>query len=117
MQDLIFREIKRNKQHKGSKRIKLMRLLSRLLNRLVNCSEINLKFPQKKVIQVSRLFSSSNLQLDKSNWGSTKSHRKIKIHNSQLIGEMADPAIEEKLAPLRACVKEQVILEVTIWFN
>lgn len=86
-----------------------MRLLSRLLNRLVNCSEIHLKLPQNKVIQISRDFSSSNRQLNKKSdsWGSKKSHRKIKIQ-SLLIQEMSDPAVEEKLAPLRASVKEQV---------
>ena len=86
-----------------------MRLFSRLLNRLVNCSKIHLKLPQNKVIQISRDFSSSIRQLNKSDsiWGSKKSHRKIKIQ-SLLIQEMSDPAIEEKLAPLRASVKEQV---------
>lgn len=105
-----------------------MRLLSRLLIRVVNCSEIQLKLPQTKVTQISRYLSSSNRQLNNSiaaaskAWGSKKSHRKIKIQ-SQLIEEMSDPLIEEKLAPLRASVKEQVIfgyinyLEVTIEFN
>jgi hypothetical protein len=44
---------------------------------------------------------------NKSTWGSKKPHRNIKIQ-SFLAKEMADPKIEEILAPLRAKVKEQV---------
>ncbi|XP_072935327.1 glycine--tRNA ligase [Epargyreus clarus] len=40
-------------------------------------------------------------------WGSNKSHRKIKISNPFRDIIMADPKIEEILAPLRASVKEQ----------
>lgn len=89
-----------------------MRLLSTLLNRLVNCSEILLKLPENQSKQISRDFSVGCL-LNKNNpsWGSNKAHRNIKIQ-SQLIQEMADPAIEEKLAPLRASVKEQVSLRL-----
>ncbi|XP_041974738.1 glycine--tRNA ligase [Aricia agestis] len=40
-------------------------------------------------------------------WGSNKTHRKVKIHNPFRDTIMADPKIEEILAPLRASVKEQ----------
>ncbi|XP_022113147.2 glycine--tRNA ligase [Pieris rapae] len=40
-------------------------------------------------------------------WGSNKLHRKIKIHHPFREIIMADPKIEEILAPLRANVKEQ----------
>lgn len=40
-------------------------------------------------------------------WGSTKKNRNIKL-NRLYLEEMADPAIEQVLAPLRAQVKEQV---------
>lgn len=46
-------------------------------------------------------------------WGSKKRHRKIKLHLNLDI--MADPKIEEILAPLRACVKEQVIIIIYIF--
>lgn len=41
-----------------------------------------------------------------SNWGIKKKHRNIPLN--QYYKEMADPKIEEILAPLRAHVKEQV---------
>lgn len=85
-----------------------MRLLSVFINRLVNCSEILVKTSQNHSKQISRNFSvCSQLNKNNSEWGSKKAHRNIKIQ-SQLIEEMADPQIEEKLAPLRAAVKEQV---------
>ncbi|XP_026323718.1 glycine--tRNA ligase [Hyposmocoma kahamanoa] len=46
-----------------------------------------------------------NLQIQQ--WGSNKTHRKIKIPNPLRDIIMADPKIEEILAPLRAAVKEQ----------
>jgi hypothetical protein len=39
-------------------------------------------------------------------WGSKKKHRKVKLQFT--FDRMADPRIEEILAPLRASVKEQV---------
>lgn len=89
-----------------------MRLISNLLNHLVNCSKVYVNLPQNCVKLLARDFS-QNRQLNKSNssWGSNKKHRNIKIQ-SQLIAEMADPIIEEKLAPLRAAVKEQVICKL-----
>lgn len=50
---------------------------------------------------VSRLYSD-----DTPKWGSKKQHRKVKLHFN--IQDMADPKMEEILAPLRASVKEQV---------
>lgn len=86
-----------------------MKILFNLANRLVNCSGIFLKLPPNQLKQITRDLSLSR-QLNKtcSNWGTKKAHRNVKIH-SQLISEMADPQIEEKLAPYRASVKEQVI--------
>ncbi|XP_050088159.1 glycine--tRNA ligase [Anopheles aquasalis] len=40
------------------------------------------------------------------NWGSNKQHRDVKLR-VQLLDAMADPKIEEQLAPLREAVKEQ----------
>ncbi|KAG8231863.1 hypothetical protein J437_LFUL011768 [Ladona fulva] len=52
---------------------------------------------------------------DSSSWGSKKKHRHVKLN---LFINMADPKIEEILAPLRASVKEQVhygkILQVVL---
>lgn len=87
-----------------------MRFLSVLLNRLVNCSEIIVKTSENYSKQISRNFSvGCQFYKNSSDWGSKKAHRNVKIQ-SQLIQEMADPQIEEKLAPLRAAVKEQVSL-------
>lgn len=84
-----------------------MRLISKLLSRLVNCSEILIKSSPISVKQNTRNFSITYHYFQKPIWGSKKSHRKIKIQ-SLLLQEMADPKIEETLAPLRAAVKEQV---------
>lgn len=46
-------------------------------------------------------------RLSHNQWGSNKLHRKIKIPNPLREIIMADPKIEEILAPLRASVKEQ----------
>jgi glycyl-tRNA synthetase len=51
--------------------------------------------------------SCTSFRLSHNNWGSNKLHRKIKIPNPQRDLIMADPKIEEILAPLRASVKEQ----------
>lgn len=62
------------------------------------CSVLSKHFP----------FVSSQLRLSHSHqWGTNKLHRKIKITNPQREIIMADPKIEEILAPLRAQVKEQ----------
>lgn len=87
-----------------------MRLLSILFKRLVNCSEIVVKTSENHSKQISRNFSvGCQFYKNLPEWGSKKVHRNIKIQ-AQLIQEMADPQIEEKLAPLRAAVKEQVCL-------
>lgn len=46
-----------------------------------------------------------SLNKNKTKWGSKKIHRNIKLKFLQM---MADPKIEEVLAPLREAVKEQV---------
>lgn len=86
-----------------------MRVLSRLFNNLVNCSEIILKSSQNQLNQNTRHLSITFQYFNKQshNWGSKKSHRSIKI-NQLLLQEMSDPKTEEILAPLRALVKEQV---------
>lgn len=86
-----------------------MRVLSRLFNNLVNCSEIILKSSQNQLNQNTRHLSITFQYFNKQSqgWGSKKSHRNIKI-NQLLLQEMADPKTEEILAPLRASVKEQV---------
>lgn len=48
----------------------------------------------------------SRLYSETPKWGSKKSHRKVKLHFQ--LQSMADPKMEEILAPLRASVKEQV---------
>lgn len=53
--------------------------------------------PNRKLHQTPVLFSSA--------WGSKKKHRKVRLQVS--LDTMADPKIEEILAPLRASVKEQ----------
>lgn len=52
----------------------------------------------RKVHRTTAFFSSA--------WGSKKKHRKVKLQFT--FNKMADPRIEEILAPLRASVKEQV---------
>lgn len=59
-----------------------------------------------KQLSVSVL-SQLRLSHDIQQWGSNKVHRKIKIPNPYREIIMADPKIEEILAPLRASVKEQ----------
>ncbi|PSN57200.1 Glycine--tRNA ligase [Blattella germanica] len=57
------------------------------------------------LIQVpKRTFKYSSVNFN-STWGSKKKHRQIKLHFT--LDSMADPKIEEILAPLRAAVKEQ----------
>jgi len=54
--------------------------------------------PNRKLHRTSILYSST--------WGSKKKHRKVRLQVT--LDTMADPKIEEILAPLRASVKEQV---------
>lgn len=55
-------------------------------------------------LQVTRNFVILPVSFQK--WGSKKKNREIKLHFP--LDTMADPKIEEILAPLRAKVKEQV---------
>lgn len=65
------------------------------------CSVLSKHLP----VACTQLRLTHNLQIQQ--WGSNKSHRKIKIPNPLRDIIMADPKIEEVLAPLRAAVKEQ----------
>lgn len=57
-------------------------------------------------VTVTNRSFSLNSFVASSNWGTKKPHRKVKLQVP--IDIMADPKIEEILAPLRASVKEQV---------
>lgn len=72
--------------------------------RLVKKLIFNLKSENIRHITTTNFYCAGNLN---SNWGSKKSHRNIKLQLLNL-REMADPKIEEILAPLREHVKEQV---------
>lgn len=72
-----------------------------ILSLVYKCSVLSKHLP---VVSI-QLRLSHNLHLQQ--WGSKKSHRKIKITNPIRETIMADPKIEEVLAPLRALVKEQ----------
>ena len=63
--------------------------------------------PNRKLHRTSVFFSSA--------WGSKKKHRKVRLQVT--LDTMADPKIEEKLAPLRASVKEQVWYGVFVFFQ
>lgn len=65
------------------------------------CSVLSKHLP----VACTHLRLTHNLQIQQ--WGSKKTHRKIKISNPLRDIIMADPKIEEVLAPLRAAVKEQ----------
>lgn len=60
-------------------------------------------FSKQLIVSCSQYRLSHGHQL----WGSNKLHRKIKIPSAYRDTIMADPKIEEVLAPLRALVKEQ----------
>lgn len=70
-----------------------------VLTFVYNCSAFNIKLPG--------VFAPLKFVHNLPNWGSNKVHRKIKILNPFRDIIMADPKIEEILAPLRASVKEQ----------
>lgn len=88
-----------------------MQLIKRCLHHIarnlaahhVSINVLLAKSPVKSVATTAYL-------LDFSRWGTKKANRKLKIH---LALDMADPKIEEVLAPLRTSVKEQVS---AIWF-
>jgi hypothetical protein len=62
------------------------------------CNNLIAFIPNRKVHRTTASFISA--------WGSKKKHRKVKLQFT--LDKMADPRIEEILAPLRASVKEQV---------
>lgn len=87
--------------------LSLMRVLKRLLNPIAKFSEILLSVEFKQLKTTARAFSLTH-QINStrsSDWGSKKAHRKVKL---RLFKEMADPKIEEVLAPLRELVRLQV---------
>lgn len=86
-----------------------MRVLSRLYNPIVKYSEIlwNINVNHTKT-QVRKVSSTHQLcETNNNEWGSKKAHRKVKLRLIEY-QKMADPKIEEILAPLRQTVKEQV---------
>lgn len=68
-----------------------------VISLVYKCSVFSKRLPS---VQLQCKFASSQ-------WGSNKLHRKIKIPNPLREKIMADPKIEEILAPLRASVKSQ----------
>lgn len=84
-----------------------MRVLSRIYNPIVKFSEGHWKLIQNHTKTQARVFSLTH-QVKKQNpeWGSKKAHRKVIL--KLIENQMADPKIEEILAPLRNSVKEQV---------
>jgi hypothetical protein len=64
------------------------------------CNIHTVFIPNRKVHRTTAFFISA--------WGSKKKHRKVKLQFT--FNKMADPRIEEILAPLRASVKEQVTI-------
>lgn len=86
-----------------------MRALSRLYNPIAKFSEFFLETNQKVAKFQTRVFSLSHkvCKVKDPNWGSKKQHRNVKLQLLQY-QKMADPKIEEILAPLRQNVKEQV---------
>lgn len=79
----------------------------RTFNSLAYCFKLGIQLLNKH-----HFGTNSNLKFSvayfstKVEWGSKKLNRKVKLHFS--LDTMADPKIEEILAPLRASVKEQV---------
>lgn len=64
---------------------------------------VKLTLPSPVVVVVR--FQCDKSFVKKFDWGSSKSHRKVVLKD---LVAMADPKIEEILAPFRASVKEQV---------
>lgn len=86
-----------------------MRVLPLLFNPIVKYSEFLWNVSQNHLKTPTRVFSLSHqvCQANNPEWGKNKKHRKVDL---QLLEhqKMADPKIEEILAPLRKFVKEQV---------
>ncbi|XP_059618658.1 glycine--tRNA ligase [Phlebotomus argentipes] len=80
-----------------------MKILSKLLSIVVKSSvnPLSLKSTQLRCISVNLVTFRWN-----ENWGTKKLNRKVKLHEQFLI-QMADPAVETVLAPLRQSVKQQ----------
>lgn len=75
--------------------------MRKILSLVYKCSVLSKHLP----VVSTQLRLSHKVHLQQ--WGSNKPHRKIKITNPVREIIMADPKIEEILAPLRALVKEQ----------
>ena len=85
-----------------------MRVLSRLYNPIVKFSKIHWNIIQNHTKTQARVISLTyQSKTANSEWGSKKTHRKVKLKLFEL-QKMSDPKIEEILAPLRNAVKEQV---------
>jgi hypothetical protein len=86
-----------------------MRVLPRLYQPIVKYSGILWNINQNHIKTNARVISlyHQSKSSEKSQWGSKKSHRKVKLQLYEY-QSMADPKIEEVLAPLRQTVKEQV---------
>lgn len=72
-------------------------------NKLTYCNG----FAANSSVVFKRSFTVNN-SVNYQQWGKNKKHRNVKLQ--LYFDSMADPQIEEVLAPLRANVKEQVIL-------
>lgn len=86
-----------------------MRVLVRLHNPIVKFSGILWNINQNLIKTPTRVVSLSHqiFYSKTSDWGSKKAHRNVKLRLLEY-QTMADPKIEEILAPLRQSVKEQV---------
>lgn len=86
-----------------------MKVLLRLFRPIVKFREILWSVELKHSKTPARDFSLTQQRnyTQNSDWGSKKAHRKVKLKLFER-KEMADPKIEEVLAPLRQRVKEQV---------
>lgn len=84
-----------------------MLALSRLFCPIVNCSKVLLKQPSKFIKTKPRVTTTHhNFYSTEEKWGTKKLNRKVTLKLADFIN-MADPKIEEVLAPLREKVKEQ----------
>ena len=66
----------------------------------------------KAIFNINQRQIYTSVYLTKQVWGSKKQNRKVKLHFT--LNSMADPKIEEILAPLRANVKEQVCKKILL---
>lgn len=82
-----------------------MKTFVRFFNSLANYNRVIPRIKSHSIFVLNLRCISNNTLLGQQNWGSKKSHRNVKLVN---LKGMADPKIEEQLAPLRQNVKEQV---------